>query len=41
MGMVRREILFSSIIQDDQMGTNLSCVLNVPGGRCCMTVLSE
>lgn len=22
------------------MGTNLSCVLNVPGSRCCITVLN-
>lgn len=37
MGMVRREILFSSIIQDDQVSANLNCVLNVLGGRCCET----
>lgn len=41
MGMIRREIVFSSVVQDDQVGTNLSCVLSVPGGRCCATVLSE
>lgn len=37
MGMIRREILSSSFIQADQMGTNMSCVHTVPGGRDSLT----